>query len=116
MFPLANGQAVTRQRAPFVNDPYSGESTERDWDNPDELEIEGVAIGPSSSVESTTENRQTVTTSMSIYGPPDMDVEPADRIVARSGVWEVTGENAAWLNAFTGWRPGDEFPIRKVKG
>jgi hypothetical protein len=116
MFPLPNGETVARQRAPLIEDPYSGEATQRDWSNPDELAIHGVAIGPSSSVESTTENRQAVTTNMSIYGPPDMDVQPADRIVARSGVWEVTGENAAWMNAFTGWRPGDEFPIRKVTG
>ncbi|WOH20130.1 hypothetical protein IRJ34_07340 [Paenarthrobacter sp. GOM3] len=116
MFPLPNGETVTRQRARLVADPYSVEPTERDWSSPDLLDIAGVAIGPSSSVEATTENRQTVTTSMSIYGPPDMDVQPADRIVARSGVWEVTGENAAWMNAFTGWRPGDEFPIKKVKG
>ncbi len=116
MFPLAHGETVVRQRARKAIDPYSKQETKRDWSDPDELPIEGVAIAPSSSVETTTDDRRTVTTSMSLYGPPGMDVLSKDRIVARSGVWEVEGEVADYLNAFTGWNPGSEFAIRKVEG
>lgn len=116
MFPLAYGETVVRQRARKVQDPYSKQETKRDWTDPDELPIEGVAIAPSSSQETTSEDRTTVTTSMSLYGPPGMDVLPKDRIRARSGVWEVQGEVADWRNALTGWNPGSEFAVRKVVG
>lgn len=116
MFPLANGETVIRQRRRIVPDPYSGEDTRADWTDPDELEIEGVAIAPGSSTETRTENRTLVASGMSLYGPPGMDVQPQDRIRARSGLWEVDGEVADWLNALTGWNPGAEFTLKKVKG
>ncbi|WP_420179684.1 hypothetical protein [Paenarthrobacter sp. TA1.8] len=116
MFPLVNGETVVRERAPLVNDKYSGEATKRDWTDPDKLDIEGCAIAPSSSVETQTENRNTVTTSMSLYGAPGVDVLPQDRIRARSGLWQVEGEVADWRNALTGWNPGVEFRVTKVVG
>lgn len=116
MFPLAHGETVIRERAQTVTDPYSQEAKQRDWSDPDQLTIEGVAIAPSSSQETLTEDRRTVTTAMSLYGPPGMDVLPKDRIRARSGLWEVQGEVADWRNALTGWNPGAEFSVRKVGG
>lgn len=116
MFPLPNGETVVRLRRKMVLDPYSQEETLGSWDDPDVLLIEGCAIAPSSSTEPRSENRQMVITGMSIYGPPDMDVLPHDRIRARTGTWSVQGEAADWTNAFTGWRPGAEFSIEKVTG
>lgn len=116
MFPLANGETVTRERGQLVPDPYSREATKRVWTDPDLLELEGVAIAPSSSTETTTEDRTSTTTAMSLYAAPGVDVLPQDRIRARSGLWDVEGEVADWKNAFTGWNPGVEFRIRKVKG
>ncbi len=116
MFPLANGETVARLRRKLVTDPYSGEATMGTWADADELSIEGCAVAPSSTNEPINSNRQMVITTMSVYGPADMDVQAADRIRSRSGLWEVTGDNAAWLNPFTGWRPGDEFPVKKVTG
>lgn len=116
MFSLANGETVTRERGQLVPDPYSGELTKRVWAAPDLLELEGVAIAPSSSTESSTENRTTTTTSMSLYAAPGVDVLPQDRIRARSGLWNVDGEVADWKNALTGWNPGVEFRISKVAG
>lgn len=116
MFPLANGETVTRERAQLVPDPYSGESTKRVWTDPDLLELEGVAIAPSSSTETSTEDRTSVATSMSLYASPGADVLPHDRIRARSGLWQVEGEVADWRNALTGWNPGVEFRIGKVSG
>lgn len=116
MFPLPNGETVIRLRRTLILDPYSQENTLGDWQDADELDIEGCAIAPSSSTETATENRQMVITDMSIYGPPGMDIREHDRIHARTGVWDVKGENAEWVNAFTGWRPGAEFHIAKVVG
>ncbi len=116
MFPLANGERVVRLRRKMVLDPYSEQETLGSWDDPDELPIDGCAIAPSSSTEPANDNRQMVITGMSIYGPPDMDVQAHDRIRARTGVWDVEGDNADWVNAFTGWRPGAEFRIEKVVG
>lgn len=116
MFPLANGETVTRERAQLVADPYSGEPTKRDWSDPDTRDLEGVAIAPSTGTETRTDDRRTLTTDMSLYGEPGIDVLPDDRIRARSGLWEVEGEVADWKNALTGWNPGVEFRIRKVVG
>lgn len=116
MFPLANGETVTRIRRRMVLDPYSNEETLGTWEDAAELEIEGVAIAPSSSSEPLNDNRQQVISGMSIYGAPDMDVLPADRIRARTGLWDVAGENVVWTNPFTGWTPGSEFPIKKAVG
>ncbi|MET3349641.1 UNVERIFIED_ORG: hypothetical protein ABID57_001313 [Arthrobacter sp. UYEF1] len=116
MFPLAHGETVTRERAQLVPDPYSGESTKRDWTAPAMIELEGVAIAPSSSTETRTEDRSSITTGMSLYAAPGVDVLPHDRIRARSGLWDVEGEVADWKNALTGWNPGVEFRVRKVAG
>lgn len=116
MFPLANGETVVRQRASLVADPYSGESTKRDWSSPDELELVGTAIAPSSSTEPVSVDRQQVITSMSLYCGAGSDVLPEDRIRARSGLWQVEGEVGDWRNPFTGWAPGAEFRVKKVAG
>lgn len=116
MFPLANGETVTRERARLVTDPYSNELTKTDWADPDSVELEGVAIAPSSSTETRAEDRTSVTTGMSLYAGPGVDVLPQDRIRARSGLWRVEGEVADWTNALTGWNPGVEFRVAKVSG
>jgi len=116
MFPLADGETVTRLRRKMVTDPYSQEESLGDWAEPDELPVEGVAIAPSSTVEPVNDSRAQVITQMSIYCGPDEDVLPEDRIRARSGVWEVQGEVQAFPNPLTGWNPGSEFAIKKVHG
>lgn len=117
MFPLENGETVVRVRGKLVADSYSGEMTKRVWDdNPDELDIVGVAIAPSTGSEFTTEDRKQTVVGMSLYAEPGVDVLPDDRIRARSGLWQVEGVVADYLNALTGWNPGVEFRIRKVAG
>lgn len=116
MFPLSSGEKVIRERGRPVADPYSDEYTDMDWADPDKLEVDGVAIAPSSSSEVSTLDRRTVTTGMSLYAEPGVDVLSRDRIRARSGLWEVEGEVADWKNALTGWNPGVEFRIKKVAG
>lgn len=116
MFPLRHGETVTRLRRQMVLDPYSEEETLGSWEDAAELPLVGVAIGPSSTTELTTEDRQQLVTSMSLYGAQGLDVLPADRIRARSGLWDVVGEEQLWSNPFTGWDPGSEYQIRKVTG
>lgn len=117
MFPMPYGEPLVRLRRRMAPDPYSGESTRSDWSAPDSLDLEGAAIAPSSSTErASTFNRQTVITSMSIYGPAGMDVLPGDRIKARTKLWEVTGEKADWRNPLTGWEPGVELPVERMTG
>lgn len=115
-FPLKHGETVVRLRRRMVVDPYSEEETLADWDSADELEIKGVAIAPSSSVEVDEAGRQMVVTGMSIYGAPDDDIAEHDRIRARSGVWDVNGEYLTWKSPFTGWEPGGQASIKKASG
>lgn len=116
MFPLRHGETVTRLRRVMVLDPYSQELTQGSWDSPDELTIGGAAIAPSSSVEPSADDRQMVVSNMSLYCASGLDVEPADRIRARSGLWDVVGEEMPWVNPFTGWAPGSEYRLEKVVG
>lgn len=116
MFPLTDGETVTRLRRKLGTDPYSDEETLGDWSDPAVLAVEGVAIAPSSTVEPVNDSRAQVITQMSIYCGPDEDVLPEDRIRARSGLWEVMGEIQAFPNPFTGWNPGSEFALKKVIG
>lgn len=111
-----HGETVVRLRRQMIADPYSGENTQGSWDDADELPIAGVAIGPSSTQEVMADDRQQLITSMSLYGPQGLDVEPEDRIRARSGLWDVTGEEQQWSNPFTGWDAGSEYQVRKVTG
>ncbi|MDJ0321661.1 hypothetical protein [Pseudarthrobacter sp. PS3-L1] len=113
---MSDGQTVDRLRRGTVIDPYSQEPTLADWDSATVLELEGVAIAPSSSSETVADNRGQVITQMSIYCGVDQDVAEHDRIRDRNVLWEVQGEVAQWRNPFTGWAPGAEFSIRKVTG
>lgn len=114
MFPLANGEDMIRQRRKLIADEISGLPTKGSWDTPDELTIEGAGIMPSSSVEVTGEGSQRTITKMSLYCETGLDIQPMDRIKARSGIWEVQGELQDYRSGFTGWSPGSEFAVEKA--
>lgn len=116
MFPLANGESMARLRRRLVKDEYSQQMTKADWSNPDRLEVEGAGIMPSTSQETATTNRTTVTTQMALYCESGLDIKPLDRIQARSGLWEVEGEVLDNVSGFTGWSPGSEFKVKRVTG
>lgn len=116
MFPLSKGETVVRLRRRLIHDPYSNEVTLSDWDDVEELEIRGVAIAPTSSVEVDEAGRQMVVTAVSIYGGLDDDIASHDRLRARSGLWDVVGDYLQWRNPFTGWEPGAQASIKKVAG
>ena len=116
LFPLPHGETVTRERATPVIDPYSQETTGSDWSTPETLPITGAAIGPSSTSEVLGDDRAQVITSMSLYCASGLDVKPDDRIRARSGLWDVVGDELVWSSPFTGWAPGSEYQLRRVVG
>lgn len=116
MFPLPNGETVIRLRRQLIRDPYSDEETLGSWEGADEMVIRGVAIAPTSSVEPDADGRQLVVTGVALYCAADEDIQPEDRIRARSGLWDAKGELLTWRSPFTGWEPGAQVSIEKVKG
>jgi hypothetical protein len=113
---FAFGETVTRQRGDGVTDPYSGEATELNWDSPDELEIDGVAVAPGAFVESATPDRTRVDIDFTLCGPYEADIEPLDRVIVRGHTCEVIGKRQDWLNPFTGNQAGCVAEVRKVAG
>lgn len=114
MFPY--GETVTRLRATTVLDPYSGESTDLDWDEPDSLDIPGCGFDPGGSIEPLEQGRGAVVTKPTVYAPADADITAADRLVVRGRTWSVVGDPALWRNPFTGWEPGLVVELEEVAG
>lgn len=115
---FAFGQTITRLRAPLVADDYSSEATRRDWDAAAEEPIEGFAIDPGTSVETSTVNRDQVATAPTLLylGAPAPDIVATDRLVLAGVTWEVTGNRADWNSPFTGWQAGSSWTLRRVEG
>lgn len=112
-----HGETVTRLRATAQTDAYSGESTQLDWDNPDELDINLVAVAPGASSEVPAEpGRERLDIEFTLYMPFAADVKPLDRIVVRGRTLEVEGSPQDWANPFTGAQPGTVVAVRKVAG
>lgn len=112
----AYGETVTRQRGTGVLDPYSGEVTDIDWDDPDELAVPGVAVAPGAFVENAAPDRTRVDILFTLYGPYDADIEPLDRVLVRGQTCEVVGKRQDWRNPFTGGEAGCVVEVRKVAG
>ena len=114
---FGSGVTVTRLRAPLASDAYSGAATVRNWAAAASTAIAGCAIDPGGSVEVRSVNRETVTTTPTLYAPFSADVLPSDRVTDPDGVtWEVTGRGARWRSPFTGSEFGSVFPLRLVEG
>lgn len=115
MFPMNFGEPVDRLRRKLFEDPYSGQLTPGDWDDPDRAEIDGGFVAQTNSVLGDDPLRQQVTTEMAFFCGIDEDVKAKDRIEESSGaVWEVDGRPARWKNPFTGWEAGLVSPLKAV--
>jgi hypothetical protein len=101
-----HGETVTRLRAEAIEDPYSGEDTEPDWEFPAELDIAGCAVAPGGSSEPLLEARNAVDSDFDVFMPAGTDVTAADRLRIRGLVCEVAGRPFDWSSPFTGWQPG----------
>lgn len=110
------GETVTRLRATATLDPFSGENTDLDWDDPNELEIPGVAIAPGAFVESETPDRTRVDVNFTLYCAFGDDIEPLDRVVVRGLTCEVIGQRQDWRSPFTGLLAGSVVEVRQVAG
>lgn len=111
-----HGETVARVRAGTVTDPYSQESR-LDWSTATETPLPGLwAVEPRPVGEPTQDARNAVTSGFTLYGPPGVDLTPADRVRVRGDVYEVDGEVAAWRNPFSGWEPGVVVQTKRVEG
>jgi hypothetical protein len=111
-----HGETVTRQRGVEVTDPYSGEATEIDWSNPDELEITGCAVADGGSLEPVQDARNEVDSDFDVLAPYGSDVLAGDRLVIRALVCEVQGRPFDWLHPMTGWKPGTVIKAKIREG
>ena len=110
------GEQITRLRAPFIVDPYSGLPTTRDWANAAGLPMDGFGLDPGGSYVTGTVNRTTITTTPTLYGPYAADVAQSDRVRVRGVTWDITGNRSDWANPRTGSTPGSVWPLKKVEG
>lgn len=113
---FAHGETVTRLRATPKLDPYSGEASGKDWSDPDQLLIPGVALGPGTTAEAVVDARNEVVTTATLYGEVGMDIVAGDRIRARGVLWEVDGDLEEYRHPMTGWQAGATANLKKVEG
>lgn len=114
----AAGIQVTRLRRGTEPDPRTpGGTRPAPWENAEAVTLPNCYVAPTGSTAPTDPARQAVVTSMSLYGPYNMDVRPGDRIQDPAGLlWAVDTDPARHRNPFTGWEAGADVPVSRVKG
>jgi len=112
---------LVRLRRTFIRSPNGNAQRRADWDDPawppEEVPIEGGAIGPSSSQRVVTIGREQVTTSVSLLTEVDPPIQVGDRIREPSGaLWDVVGQPLSYRSPFDGWAAGAETPLVETRG
>ncbi len=80
------------------------------------ITVPGCIVAPRTSSEDN-RARQAVIVGLSLYPPPDVRIEPADRVEVRGALYEVDGEPGVWTNTFANVPPaGIEVALRRVEG
>lgn len=118
------GMTVTRLRRRHVKAEHGNAMVLPSWDDPDnppdEEEIHGVAIAPGSGMFSTRRSesleREQAISTMSLYGPVDVDLKVGDRVKNGDSIWEVAGDPRSYTHPLTGWAAGSETPLESVRG
>lgn len=113
------GENVVRERRKPVVDPYDpGATVPGSWDDPtDDLPLEGVFIGSSSSTAPLDATRQQILTTKSLYcTDPSVDVQPGDRVRRGTELYYIHTRPEADTNPFTGWQPVVEIPLEMPEG
>jgi hypothetical protein len=79
--------------------------------------IEGGAFAPGASIENTDRKSQVIDTAI-YYAPPGSPPVTAQNKLRFPGdvVWEVDGNPLPWASPLTGWAPGFEVHITRVRG
>ena len=109
------GTTVFRLRAAPIENPYNpGEEIDGDWDEPDELEIEGAFVAQTSTSLLTNATREQASESKSLYCDGSFDIKKGDRILSGDLVYTIDGvPPTADTNPFTGWTPPREIPLTR---
>ena len=89
-------QTATRLRGTYVEDPYSGESNEVSWDDPDTLEIPRCSVQPEQGQDDVMFDREMVTMQYRMWVPGRPDIAATDRIRHDGKDFEITGEPMFW--------------------
>lgn len=115
-----HGETITVLSAPLIAGGW-GTDEERDWANATQRSVEGVAIAPRRSGGTAIGgevniDRTAVIVGLTIYPPPDANIDPHDRVVIDNEPYEVVGEPGDWSNPFTGSWPGSEIALKRVTG
>jgi hypothetical protein len=87
-------QTITRQRAPLgAANPARYNAQERDWSDPDELDISQCSVQPQPVAEVVDgSGRDAVPSRWLVIAPPGADVLAADRIAWAGDTYDVDGQ------------------------
>lgn len=110
------GETVTVQRSAATGRP--GRATDSFGDRLPAAThvVAGLAIAPGSVGESN-ERGETVSTTVTAYGPYDMDIRSTDRVVLADGRrFDAVGDPEPWRDPWSGERVGATIQLRAVRG
>ena len=102
----------------------SGYTSDGDPLPPTSHTISGCFVAPSSgdsgqpASTERTDLRDTVITGYTLYAPYGADIQATDRIFLPGDLepWQVDGEVGNWQSPFSGWQPGTQASLRRVRG
>lgn len=93
-------ETVVVLTAGTTTDPYSGEATGEDWDNPTEREVTTLAPAePRPSDEPVQDARNAVTSGWTLYLPAGDPITRLNRVRVRGEVYPVQGQPSDWMGA-----------------
>jgi hypothetical protein len=112
--------SVTIQRdTPGGLDQY-GDPIEADVDSPETFDLEGCAVAPRASTETTGRAREGQIIGLTLYCPPGADIVRDDRVVITEGphvgTYEVEGDPGDWQSGLTGWGAGMTVELTAAVG
>lgn len=109
---------ITRLRAALIFDPYSGETTQADWNDdpnnpPAELDIPGCSVQPAAAQPILRDMREGVIVDFLAWAPHDADVREADRVCYGGDVYIISDTIQRWDFAGLGHAV---IPLQRVEG
>lgn len=107
-------EPFARLRAKRIADSYNPDAEVDDWNDPDEVALEGYFDMQSSTEQVDAAREQAITLRTLVLNNPEADVRRGDRIKQGDKVWTVQGFPDPPRNPFTNWRPG--LWVRLIEG